>query len=32
VLRITNEEVNRDLEAAVGKIRDIVRWRERRGA
>ncbi len=27
VLRITNDEINRDLEAAVGKIRDVVRQR-----
>jgi very-short-patch-repair endonuclease len=27
VLRLTNDEVNRDLEAAVGKIRDVVDWR-----
>ncbi len=28
VLRITNDEVTRDLEAAVGKIRDVVNWRK----
>lgn len=27
VLRITNDEINRDLEAAIGKIRDVVRLR-----